>query len=120
VCVYVKYVKTTFECSKRHYQPQIFLDLAHQALSPEKSSDRKNACGSIVANMPCKKELTSDQRKQVVSQLLLLVKDGDPDQNLMRGVLKTVATNFNVTGPTVSKIWKRARQSFADPTIAAF
>jgi hypothetical protein len=70
--------------------------------------------------MPPKKELTSDQRKQIVSQLLLRVKQGHPDQKLMRGALSDVAKNFNVTGRTVGKIWKRARQSFADPTIASF
>ena len=32
-----------------------------------------------------------DQGKQIVSQLLLLVKEGDPEQKLVRGTLTTVA-----------------------------
>jgi hypothetical protein len=70
--------------------------------------------------MPPNKELTADQRKQIVSQLLLLIKEGDPEQNLMRGALKEVANNFNVNPQTVKRIWERGHQSFADPTIAAF
>jgi hypothetical protein len=70
--------------------------------------------------MPPKKELTADQRKQIVSQLLLLVKVGEPEQKLMRGALTDVAKNFDVTARMVGKIWKRAPQSFADPAIAAF
>jgi hypothetical protein len=38
----------------------------------------------------------------------------------MRGALIDLAKNFNVTAQTARQIWKRARQSFADPTIAAF
>ena len=94
---YFKYVKSRFECSKGRYQPQIFFDSASRALTGEKSSDQKNPYGSIVANMPPKKELTADQRKQIVSQLLLLVKEGEPEQKLMRGALTNVAKNFDVT-----------------------
>jgi hypothetical protein len=41
----------------------------------------------IAANMPPKLELTVDQQKQVVSQLLLLVKDDEPEQKLVGGAL---------------------------------
>jgi hypothetical protein len=70
--------------------------------------------------MPPKKELTADQRKQIVSQLLLLVKEGDPEQKLMHGALTDMAANFNVTARTVGKVGKRVRHSFTDPAIAAF
>ncbi len=70
--------------------------------------------------MPPNKELTADQQKQIVSQLLLLVKVGDPEHKLMRGALKEVANTLSVHPQTVKRIWERARQSFADPTITAF
>jgi hypothetical protein len=52
-------------------------------------------------NMPPKPELTSDQRPQIVSQLLLLVKDGSEPPKLKRGALTSVANNFNVKPKTV-------------------
>jgi hypothetical protein len=70
--------------------------------------------------MPGKKELTSDQRKQIVSQLLLLVKEGHPEQKLVRGALTSIAKFFNVTAQMVGNVWKRARQSFVDPTVGSF
>jgi hypothetical protein len=90
-------------------------------LTGEKFYDKSFAYISIVANdMPPKKELTTDQQNQVVSQLLLLVKEGEPEQKLVHGALTNVAKNFNVTARMVRKIWKRVCQSFAEPTIAAF
>jgi hypothetical protein len=53
--------------------------------------------------MPPKPELTSDQRKQVVSQLLLLIQDGDHPPKLKRGMLTTVANNFDVKAQMVGK-----------------
>jgi hypothetical protein len=48
-------------------------------------------------NMPPKPELSSDhQRKQVVSQLLLLLEDGNQPPKLKHGTLTTVANIFNV------------------------
>jgi hypothetical protein len=52
-------------------------------------------------NMPPKPELSSDQRKQIVSQLLLLIKDGVGPPELKRGALKQVADNFNVKATTL-------------------
>jgi hypothetical protein len=51
--------------------------------------------------MPPKKELTADQSKQIVSQLLLLVKVGEPEQTLVRGALTDMSKNFNVTAHTM-------------------
>ena len=70
--------------------------------------------------MPPKPKLTSDERKQVVSQLLLLIKDGNQPPKLQQGALTTVANNFNVKPRTIGQIWKRAHQNFEDPSIGAF
>jgi hypothetical protein len=53
--------------------------------------------------MPPKPELLSDQRKQVVSQLLLLLEDGNQPPKLKHGALTTVANIFNVKPRTVGK-----------------
>jgi hypothetical protein len=79
-----------------------------------------HSCCIPPVKMPPKPELTSDQRKQVVSQLLLLLKDGNQPPELKRGALTAVANNFDVRPRTVGKIWKRARLNFEDPTIGAF
>jgi hypothetical protein len=71
-------------------------------------------------NVPPKLDSTSDQRKQIVSQLLLLIKDGVGPPELKRGALKQVADNFNVQARTVTATWRRACQNHADPTIGAF
>jgi hypothetical protein len=52
-------------------------------------------------NMPPKPELTSDQRLQVVSQFLLLVKYGSESLKLKRGTHTSVANNFDVKPQTV-------------------
>jgi hypothetical protein len=70
--------------------------------------------------MPPNPELTSDQRKHMVSKLLLLVKEDTLPLQLKWGGLISNADIFDVTSRTISKIWKRAPQSFEDPTIRAF
>jgi hypothetical protein len=71
-------------------------------------------------NMPPKPELTSDQGKQVVSQLLLLLQDGNQPPKLKHGALTMVTNNFNVKPQTAGKIWKRTRLNYEDPSIGAF
>jgi hypothetical protein len=77
--------------------------------------------GDPPLNMPPKPELTSDQRKQVVSQLLLLLEHGVQPPKLRHGALSTqVANNFAVKARATRKIWARARQNYGDPAIGAF
>lgn len=70
--------------------------------------------------MPPKPELTADQRKQIVSHLLLEVKIGSDPPKLRLGELSSVAIKFEVSTNMISRIWKRARESYADPGIGAF
>jgi hypothetical protein len=56
-----------------------------------------------LSNMPPKPELSSDQRKQVVSQLLLLLEDGNQPPKLKRSVLTTVANIFQLEGANDQK-----------------
>jgi hypothetical protein len=55
--------------------------------------------------MPPKPELTGDQRKQKVSQLLLQVKDGNqPAVEVKWGALIYMANVFDVTSRSIPKI----------------
>jgi hypothetical protein len=67
-----------------------------------------------------KSVLASDQGKQITSQLLTLVKPNDPDHKLKMGSILQVAKNFNVCPQTISRTWKKVRQNFHNPNIAAF
>jgi hypothetical protein len=57
-------------------------------------------------NMPPKPGLTSDQRKQVVSQLVLFIKDDDLPPKLIHGLLTMVANNFNMNPKRLEKYEK--------------
>ena len=55
--------------------------------------------------MPPKPELSADQRKQMVSQRLLQVKEDTDPIVLRRGAILSVANNFDVSrSRTISKI----------------
>jgi hypothetical protein len=116
----LKYVKLTFECSKRRYQPHISSILRIGRYRPKSPPIKKILTAALLPTCLPRRSWRQDQRKQIVSQLLLLVKEGGPEQKLVRGTLTDVAKNFNVTAQTVRMFWKRARQSFADPAIEAF
>jgi hypothetical protein len=70
--------------------------------------------------MARKPEATSDQRKQIVSHLLLQVEHDTLPVKLKYGALKSTAIFFDISTRTISKIWKRARQSYDNPSIRAF
>jgi hypothetical protein len=66
-----------------------------------------------------KTELTSDDRKRIVSTLLLSVQDGNP-KKLRRGVLSAVAESYHVNPQTIRRVWARALQNYEDPDVRAF
>jgi DNA-binding Xre family transcriptional regulator len=70
--------------------------------------------------MPPKPELSSNQRKMIVSELLLRLKPDDENKKLRRGALTEVANLFAINPRTTARIWKRARRSYQDPAIGAF
>jgi len=84
------------------------------------ASDDDGVHGTPPPTARTKPEMTSDQVKQIISQLISQVKHDHPDHKLKTGVLAQVANNFNIHVRTVSRIWKKARQNFNDPHIAAF
>jgi transposase-like protein len=67
-----------------------------------------------------KPNLTSEERRSIVSALLLTVKPGDPNLKLSHGALTAVARDFNVNRKTIKKIWDRALANYHDPHVRAF
>jgi hypothetical protein len=67
-----------------------------------------------------KTNLSSQQRKDIVSTLLLSVEPGDLDMKLARGAIKSCADTYRVDRSTIRKIWKRALANYRNPDIRAF
>jgi hypothetical protein len=67
-----------------------------------------------------KRDLTSEQRRNIVNMLLLAVKPGDAEMNLQRGAIKSCADTYNVNRFTIRKVWQRALENFRNPDIRAF
>ena len=67
-----------------------------------------------------KRDLTSEQRRNIVSMLLLAVKPGDAEMNLRYGAIQSCADTYNVNRVTIRRIWKRALANFRNPDIRAF
>ena len=67
-----------------------------------------------------KTHLSSQQRKDIVSTLLLSVEPGDLDMKLARGAIKSCADTYRVDRSTIRKIWKRALANYRNPDIRAF
>jgi len=65
-------------------------------------------------------DLTEDERKSIISQLLERTETVDGAFRLARGAQNDVAKNFDINKSTVNRIWKRAQQSRADPNIEAY
>ena len=76
--------------------------------------------GHPVVKMPPKPEPTADQRKQMVPQLLLQVKEDAETTELRRVATISVASDFDIKSKTISRIWRRACQSCENPAIGAF
>jgi hypothetical protein len=64
------------------------------------------------AKLPKRRQLTSDRRKQIVSELLTRMKEGDETCALIHGSLIEVAILFDISRSNVGRIWKRARETF--------
>ncbi len=62
--------------------------------------------------MPPKPELSSDQRRMIVSQLLVRTQDYNENKKLRCGALTEVANLFAVHLRTIARIWKRQGTPF--------
>ena len=66
------------------------------------------------------KELSAQQRQDVVNRLLLELKGNRENTKFSKGVLAAVAADFGVANVTIRRIWARALSNFKDPTINRF
>ena len=67
-----------------------------------------------------KQNLMPEERRNIVTSLLLVVKPDDPDMKLPRGAIKSSADTHNVTRWTINRIWERALANYRNPNIRAF
>jgi hypothetical protein len=67
-----------------------------------------------------KRNLTSEERRSIVSRLLLSVQPDDPDFKLGRGIITSTADFYHVSRITIRKVWQRALANFRNPAIQSF
>ena len=67
-----------------------------------------------------KRELSSDDRKRVVSMLLLSLKDGALLPKLKQGAITEAANCFHVHCQTIRKIWHCMQENFANSHVKMF
>ena len=67
-----------------------------------------------------KRELSSDDRKRVVSMLLLSLKDGALLPKLKQGAITEAANFFHVHRQTIRKIWHCMQDIFANSHVKMF
>ena len=67
-----------------------------------------------------KRELSSDDRKRVVSRLLLSLKDEGPLPKLKHGAITEAANFFHAHCVTITNIWCRGQANFANPHVKMF
>ena len=67
-----------------------------------------------------RKDLTSDQRKQIISELIDNAEKKDGEYRLKRGALAQVAKIFDTHATTISRIWETAKNNRNDPNVRAF
>ena len=73
-----------------------------------------------VPNKKTKKELTGDERQQIVSRLLFELHVRGVDRKFSRGRLKLVAGDYHVCPQTIKRVWERAGQNFRTQKFVSF
>ena len=67
-----------------------------------------------------KRNLSSEERRDIVSTLLLSVKPDDPELKLARGIITATAQRFDVDRSTIRLVWQRALANYQNPNIHSF
>jgi hypothetical protein len=74
-----------------------------------------------VVNPRRKRNLTSDEIKQVIAALMVGCSwKADQQPLLRRGIFKEVGLRFGLSKCQLHRIWKRAKTNFEDPNVKAF
>ena len=61
------------------------------------------------------KNVTMDERKQIVSKVLKLGQSDGDRMEFRRGTIKSVATEFHVHPRTLRRVWACAQSNYNDP-----
>jgi hypothetical protein len=64
-----------------------------------------------------KKNVTSHERKQIVSKLLTLGQSDGDRMKFPHGTMKAVAAKFHVHPRTLKRVWARAQSNYINPTV---
>ena len=75
---------------------------------------------SPVQQKKTKRELTGEERQQIVSRLLFEMQNSSIDGKFLRGTLMAVAGKFHVNRRTICRIWARAQENFENPDLRQF
>ena len=73
-----------------------------------------------VPQKKAKRELTGEERQQIVSRLLFEMQNSSVDGKFLRDTLTVVAGEFHVTLRTMSRVWAHAQENFQNPDILQF
>ena len=63
------------------------------------------------------KNVTMDERKQIVSKVLKLGQSDGDRMEFPHRTIKSVATEFHVHPKTLRRVWARAQSNYNDPTV---
>ena len=80
--------------------------------------DHHEPAGAPVPEGRARRELTTLETKQVISELLLRVEDHADLSTLKHGSLTAVSKLFHVSARTIKRTWQRAIKNLENPHVA--
>jgi hypothetical protein len=66
------------------------------------------------------RNLTGDERRQLISRLLTVGQSDAQGIKFPRGTITAVAAEFHVSTDTLRRVWARAQANYADPTVRQY
>ena len=67
-----------------------------------------------------KKNVTSDERKQIVPKMLTLGQSDGDRMKFPHGTMKAVAAEFHVHPRTLKRVWARAQSNYINPMVRQY
>ena len=74
----------------------------------------------VVEKRVYRRDLSTFEKEQIISNLLVYCKLTENGYTLARGIVKDVAVKLSVSQATVSRVWKEAKKNKEDPEVDAF
>ena len=91
--------------------------LSEELATMPTSDDETTAVAPLQEKNRRKRNLTSQERRDIVQALLLMVVPGDAELKLVLGAIKSVSDTYHVDQKTIRRIWQRAVANFFNPDI---